>query len=213
MQEQTKHHLLCVHGCEGTFSRHDVHIRPHYPHRPPQKTDGLWMIELPTSQPSPVPSTTSNALLPLDSESVADCLACLTFKNQFVVGLRSTNRDFPLHLWDHLLPQALVTLNLLRGSRITPRLSAEAPINGAFDLYRQWLNPAPASSSTKKATRCGTWATHAVDDWYLGPAAEDYCCYKVWIWRLPPNALSTLSWFPSKVAMSPENIRETYTLC
>jgi hypothetical protein len=36
-----------------------------------------------------------------------------TFKNHFMAGLCSTNRDFPLNLWDKLLPQCLITLNLL----------------------------------------------------------------------------------------------------
>jgi hypothetical protein len=31
-----------------------------------------------------------------------------TFKNHFIAGLCSTNKDFPLHLWDRLLPQAII---------------------------------------------------------------------------------------------------------
>ena len=42
--------------------------------------------------------------------------AICTFKNHFIAGLCSVDKDFPLHLWDHLLPQALLTLNLLRSS-------------------------------------------------------------------------------------------------
>jgi hypothetical protein len=39
--------------------------------------------------------------------------AICTFKNHFIAGLCSTNRDFPLNLWDKLLPQCLLILNLL----------------------------------------------------------------------------------------------------
>ena len=39
--------------------------------------------------------------------------AICTFKNHLITGLSSTDLDFPLHLWDHLLPQATITLNLL----------------------------------------------------------------------------------------------------
>jgi hypothetical protein len=59
--------------------------------------------------------------------------AIRTFKNHFIAGLCSTNPDFPLNLWDKLLPQRLVTLNLLRRSRINPQLSTQDHINGAFD--------------------------------------------------------------------------------
>jgi hypothetical protein len=57
-----------------------------------------------------------------------------TFKNHFIDGLCSTNCDFPLNLWEKLPPQCLLTLNLLRSSRINPQLSAEAHMNGAFNL-------------------------------------------------------------------------------
>ena len=40
--------------------------------------------------------------------------AISTFKNHFIAGLCSVDKDFPLHLWDCLLPQALLTLNILR---------------------------------------------------------------------------------------------------
>jgi hypothetical protein len=48
--------------------------------------------------------------------------AIRTFKNHFIAGLCSTNLAFPLSLWDKLLPQCLVTLNLLRRSHINPSI-------------------------------------------------------------------------------------------
>ena len=39
--------------------------------------------------------------------------AIRTFKNHLIAGLCSTDRDFPLNLWDRILPQAIITLNLL----------------------------------------------------------------------------------------------------
>jgi hypothetical protein len=50
--------------------------------------------------------------------------AIRTFKNHFIAGLCSVDKNFPMHLWDKLIPQAEITLNLLRGSRINPKLSA-----------------------------------------------------------------------------------------
>jgi hypothetical protein len=64
-----------------------------------------------------------------------------TFANHFIAGLCSTDKDFPLHLWDKLVPQAELTLNLLRGSRINPRLSAWAQTHGNFDFNRTPLAP------------------------------------------------------------------------
>jgi hypothetical protein len=56
--------------------------------------------------------------------------AIRTFKEHFVAGLSSVDPAFPLHLWDRLLPQAEITLNLLRTSRLHPRLSAAAHFHG-----------------------------------------------------------------------------------
>jgi hypothetical protein len=62
--------------------------------------------------------------------------AIRTFNNHLIAGLCSTNPSFPLNIWDKLLPQCLVTLNLLRRSRINPQLSAQAHINSSFDFNR-----------------------------------------------------------------------------
>jgi hypothetical protein len=52
--------------------------------------------------------------------------AIRTFKNHFIAGLCSVDKNFPMHLWDRLLPQAEITLKLLHGPRINPKLSAWA---------------------------------------------------------------------------------------
>jgi len=64
--------------------------------------------------------------------NAAECVIC-TFKNHFIAGLCTTDPNVPLHLWDKLLPQALITLNLLHTSRSNPRLSAWAQVHGQFD--------------------------------------------------------------------------------
>ena len=60
--------------------------------------------------------------------------AIQTFKNHFIAGIVSTHNDLPLHLWYRLLPQAIVTLNLLHPSRINPTLSAHAQLHDQFDF-------------------------------------------------------------------------------
>jgi hypothetical protein len=52
--------------------------------------------------------------------------AIRTFKKHFVAVLSSVDPSFPMHLWERLLPQAEITLNLLRTSRLHPQLSAAA---------------------------------------------------------------------------------------
>jgi hypothetical protein len=52
--------------------------------------------------------------------------AIRTFKENFLTGLSSVYPSFPMHLWDRLLQQAEITLNLLRTSRLHPQRSAAA---------------------------------------------------------------------------------------
>jgi hypothetical protein len=57
--------------------------------------------------------------------------AIRTFKDHFVACLCTTDKTFPMHLWDRLLPQAIsTTLNLLRTSRLNPNLSTKEHLNG-----------------------------------------------------------------------------------
>ena len=67
--------------------------------------------------------------------------AIQTFKDHLIAGITSCDPDFSLHLWDRLIAQATLTLNLLRQSRINPKLSAEAQLNGDFDSNRTPLAP------------------------------------------------------------------------
>ena len=129
--------------------------------------------------------------------------AIRTFKNHFIAGLCSVDKNFPLHLWDKLLPQAELTLNLLRGSRINPKLSAYAQLLGNFDFNRTPLAPPGIRVlvHVKPAERT-TWSPHAADGWYTGPALLSYRCFTVWLWDTRATRIcDTLSWFPTKVTM------------
>jgi hypothetical protein len=96
--------------------------------------------------------------------------AISTFKYHFIAGLASVDSNFPLHLWWRLIPQVTMTLNLLRQSRINPKLSAYAQLEGNFDYNKTPL--APLGIKVVIHEKCGarrTWAPHGVDGWYLGP--------------------------------------------
>jgi hypothetical protein len=62
--------------------------------------------------------------------------AIWTFKEHFMAGLSSVDPAFPLYLWDRLLRQAEITLNLLRTSRLHPQLSVAAHFHGLVDYNK-----------------------------------------------------------------------------
>jgi hypothetical protein len=108
-----------------------------------------------------------------------------------------------MHLWDHLVPQATKTLNLLRRSRIHPHLSAYAQVYGHFDFNRTPLAPPGIKVLIhKEPSTLGTWSPHAVSGWYLGPAMQHYRCYRVWAQATRAERITnTLAWLPLHVAM------------
>ena len=80
-----------------------------------------------------------------------------------------------IYLWDRLLEQCYITLNLPRGSRMNPKLSAYAQIEGEFDYNRTPLAPPGIRVVVHKKTReRASWDAHGVDGWYIGPAMESY---------------------------------------
>lgn len=129
--------------------------------------------------------------------------AIRTWKNHFIAILCSTDEAFPLKLWDRLLEQAQITLNLLRASRVNPKLSAQAQLHGPFDFNRTPMGPPGTRVLVHElADNRGTWAPHAVLGYYTGPATEHYRCYKVWIQETSSERIAnTLVWFPTRVPM------------
>jgi hypothetical protein len=110
--------------------------------------------------------------------------AIRSFKDHLIAGLCSTEKSFPMHLWDRLLPQAVITFNMLRTSRINPKLSAATHIYGQYDFNRAPMAP-PGTRIIAHETpnRRRTWAPHGQDGWYIGPALEHNRCYTVYITR------------------------------
>ena len=125
--------------------------------------------------------------------------AIQTFKNHFIAGLASTDPNFPLSNWCRLFPQAELNLNLLRPSRLNPKLSAYAQLEGTFDFNRTPLAPPGARVIVhEKPTQPRTWAQHGIDGWYVGPALDHYQCYRVWIPSTHAERIvDTIQFFPT----------------
>jgi hypothetical protein len=58
------------------------------------------------------------------------------FKNHFLSILAGVDASFPPYLWDFLLPQAELTINLLRQSVVNQKMSAREFFNGPFDFNK-----------------------------------------------------------------------------
>ena len=103
--------------------------------------------------------------------------AIQTFKDVLIAVLATTDREFPLQLWDRLAPQVQDTLNLLRASRINPNILAYKALNSPYNWDRYPLAPPGCKAIIYKAPAVrGSWASRGMDAWYLAPSADHYRC-------------------------------------
>ena len=84
-----------------------------------------------------------------------------TFKNHFITVLCGVHPDIPLHLWCKLLPQAEMTLNMVRPCRSNPKLSAYSSLEGEFSYKYTPLAPLGAKViGLDCPTTRQTWEPH-----------------------------------------------------
>ena len=106
--------------------------------------------------------------------------AIRTFKSHFLSILAGVDSAFPPYLWDLLLPQAELTLNLLRQSTLNPRISTWEYFQGPFDFNKTPLGPSGCRVliHAKPVTR-QSWDFQAKQGFYIGPALDSYQCFKL----------------------------------
>jgi hypothetical protein len=138
--------------------------------------------------------------------------AIRTFKEHSVAGLSSVDPSFPMHLWDRLLSQAEITLNLLRTSRLHPQLSAAAHYHGLVDCNKtDFAPPGCKIIAHKKPGKRRTWAPHGQHRYSLGPAMHHYRCQNVYISTTASERIvDTLEFFPHNYQMP--QLSSTYRL-
>ena len=129
--------------------------------------------------------------------------AIRTFKNHFIATLFTVDKSFPLQLWDLILPQTELTLNLLRGSRLDSRISAWEQVRGKFDFAAHPLAPLGMRIVMhEKPENRAAWAPHGVEGFYLGPALQHYRCYRGWVLKTQRERVTdTVAWHPETVTM------------
>jgi len=105
--------------------------------------------------------------------------AIRTFKDHFLSMLAGVAPTFPADRWDLLLPQAELTLNLLRPSPDSTK-SAWENLFGPYNFDATPMGPAGSRILIhNKATLRRSWDFRCREGFYIGPALTHYRCYKV----------------------------------
>ncbi len=106
--------------------------------------------------------------------------AIRTLKAHFLSILAGVDPSFPPYLWDLLLPQAELTLNLLWQSALNPRILAWEFFQGLFDFNKTPLGPVGCRVliHAKPVTR-RFWEFCTKEGFYIGLALDSYRCFKL----------------------------------
>jgi hypothetical protein len=126
-----------------------------------------------------------------------------TFKEQFVAGLSSVDPYFPMYLWDRLLPQAEMTLNLPRTSRLHPQLSAAAHFHGLVDYNKTAFAPPGCKIiAHENPSQRQIWEPPVQPGYLLGPVMHNYRCQNMYITSTASERIvDTLEFFPHNSPM------------
>jgi hypothetical protein len=138
---------------------------------------------------------------PKEHRSNAAERAIRTLKNHFITILCTLDSSYPMSEWDLLLPQTILTLNLLRSSRIHPSLSAHASLYGSYDFNRCPMAPPGTKIVAHVAADSRTtFGEHGKVGWYIGPSLEHYRCYKCYFPdTMKERDVLTVDFFPEKI--------------
>jgi hypothetical protein len=108
--------------------------------------------------------------------------AIRTFKEHIIIVLATNNNLCPLQLWDEFLPQVELTLNLIHLSHRNPLISGNHKLYSPFDFNKMPLAPLRTKALVyNDPTTWTSWAPHATDGFYVGPATNHYHCLQFYI--------------------------------
>ncbi len=126
------------------------------------------------------------------------------FKGHFISVLAGVSDNFLIHQWDELLPQTILTLNLLRQSNVSPNISAFAYHHGSFDYNRMPLAPMGCAVQFHiKPSRRKSFGEHSSDGWHLMSSPEHYRSWVVFVKQTRSKRLTDMAFFKHKYITQP----------
>ena len=136
------------------------------------------------------------------------------FKNHVIASRSRTHPDFLQKGWSHLVRHNVITMNMLRPSRINPCISAYTQVHGIFDFNRTPLAPAGCKVIIRDHTdEHPSWANHGTRSYYLGPAIKQFWSYNVLMdFTKKIRQSNTVDFFPTTSDNPTINPTETLSL-
>jgi hypothetical protein len=105
--------------------------------------------------------------------------AIATFKEHFIAGLATVDKNCHQQLWDEFLHQVELTLNFLCFSHRDPSKSAKKEVHSPYDLNKTPIAPIGTKGLVyNNPSVQASWAPHGTDAFYICPAPKHYWCLR-----------------------------------
>ena len=121
-------------------------------------------------------------------------------KAHIIAGLQGAHSSFPEQDWDLALPGAELTYNMVRPSRLNPRISAHAQLYGEYNFSSNPLAPFGCEVIIHdRPQEQGAWANRGTEGWYIHPTLNHYRCYVCMMKSTKAERISdTVEFFPEE---------------
>jgi len=130
--------------------------------------------------------------------------AIQTFKAHFIAILAGVDNKFPLSLLCHLLEPTELTPNLLRQSKVVPKISAFAHIHGHHDYMKKPFAPLGcAIEAHVKPEDRRTWDTRSDAGFSLRTSMHHHRCFRVYITKTRATRISDTVHFKHQYITNP----------
>jgi hypothetical protein len=144
----------------------------------------------------------------MHKRNIAKC-TIQTYKGHFIATMAGVSDNFPIHQWHELVPQVVLTLNLLRQSHVAPTILAYAYHHGTFGYNRMPLAPMGCAVQFHiKPNRRKTWGEHSSDGWYLTTSRDHYRCHYIFVKATRAKRISDTIYFKHKHITQPSLMTE-----
>jgi hypothetical protein len=136
-----------------------------------------------------------------------------TFKAHFISILAGVDDKFPLSLWCHLLEPTELTLNLLRQSKVAPKISAFAHVHGPHDYMKKPFTPLGCAIQAHiKLEDRRTWDTQLDAGFSLGTSMQHHQCFWVYITKTRATRISNTVFFKHQYITNPTVSPESHVV-
>ncbi len=130
--------------------------------------------------------------------------AIQTFKAHFISILAGVVDKFPLSLWCHLLKSTELTLNLLRQSRVVPKILIFVHVHAIHDYMQKpsALIRCAVQTHVKPDDRL-SWDIRSEPGFNLDTSMEHHQCFRVYVTRTRATRISNTVVFKHQYLTSP----------